>query len=62
MFMHRALSAVGLLAACIATSAVTATLVSGRVANADGNAATDGIARVFPYSGRIELDGVPFNG
>lgn len=40
----------------------TQLVINGRTALADGNPATDNVAQTVAYTGRLELDGVAYNG
>ncbi len=46
----------------IAVIALVSTLLVGGSVAADGDPATDSVSRLFPYQGRLELDGEAFSG
>lgn len=60
--MHKHLPIALTVALSVGSSAVTAALILGAQALADGNPATDSVPRRIAYNGTLELDGEPYNG
>ncbi len=46
----------------VSTCLLSAVLLSGRAAHADGDPTTDTVPRVIPYQGVLEIDGGAYNG